>query len=157
MTTSLGVADAAPLLCHARVAATAAGGRAVGEELVLALSRAVRLRGARLLLCGIVAFASCASMPADPTPQRPRIGCVADSMAVQSSVPGKLMPRIVRVIGTYEHDDSQWMVIFADEYNGHWVPVDKRLVRFADCGREADAFRELFSAPASALPPGGNP
>jgi hypothetical protein len=59
-------------------------------------------------------FVSCASAPQpDPTPDRPRVGCRVDALGgAAMHVDGKLLPAVVRVIGTYEHDESHGRFCF---------------------------------------------
>jgi hypothetical protein len=90
----------------------------------------------------------CASVPRpDPTPDHPRVGCRVDSVGGPAMrVEGKLLPAVVRVIGTYEHNQDEWKVLLPGEQDvTKWVPIQKSLIRFVGCGSEVDAFNEVFS------------
>jgi hypothetical protein len=78
----------------------------------------------------------------EPTREHPKIGCITSTLRELASVAGKMLPEIVRVIGTYSSD--KWMVLRSGEFNErHWQPWPKEKIRFIGCGREADAFREI--------------
>ncbi len=104
----------------------------------------------------IVAQQAAAEKRGEATPQKQRLACIWPTSNEQAHVSGKLMPRVVRVIGTYPHQDSygreQLMVLPAGETNlKNWIPVPKDAVRFVGCGNEFSAFQELEAA-HSALP-----
>jgi hypothetical protein len=85
----------------------------------------------------------------DPTPEHPRIGCIPPTLRESGSRDGKLLPRIVRVIGTY--DAEHWKVLMPGVYDTtKWVPVPMTSVRYAGCGVEAEAFRQLITQPQGA-------
>lgn len=87
-------------------------------------------------LCG------CASAPlADPTPENPKLGCIPPTMDQQAHYSGRILPTIVRIIGTYEHDEDKWKVLMPGVYDAsRWVPVPKDQVKFINCGPEWHAI-----------------
>jgi hypothetical protein len=90
-----------------------------------------------------------AQTAADPTPKHPRVGCIPPTLRESGSVPGRLQPRIVRVIGTY--DAENWKVLMPGVYDtAKWVPVPMTSVRYVGCGVEAEAFRQLITQPQGA-------
>ena len=77
----------------------------------------------------------------EPSVSHPKVGCIVSTLDQESHVAGKLLPEIVRVIGTYEHNSDEWMVLRSGERNpAKWVPIPKSDVRFINCG-ESDASR----------------
>lgn len=128
-------------------------------DLVVRLT--IRILGPAAAILAISVLASCASAPrADPTPERPRVGCIADSPfpVRQKLSPGgsRLLPEIVRVIGvTSMEDGERWMIVRGGAYSAQacadpwdrerceWVPMEKEHIQFSGCGPEAEAVREV--------------
>jgi hypothetical protein len=119
----------------------------------------------------VVGIAGCASsrIASDPTPENPKVACLADSPlpAAQLSkrTGNRLVPEIVRLIGvTSAEDGERWMVVRGGFYdpakcagpNVHdrskcdWQPWPKEKVQTIGCGPEASAFKELQRASAEA-------
>ena len=94
------------------------------------------------------------SLRPDPTPERPWVGCIADSPFVPfvprqklSASGARMLPEVVRVIGTTSIEDGErWKVLRAGEFNvKNWQPWAKGKIQFAGCGPEAEAVREVMS------------
>jgi hypothetical protein len=93
----------------------------------------------------------CATAPElVPTPERPTIGCIADSPFIgrqkTSHEGNRLLPEIVRLIGmTSPEDGERWKVLRQGEQNpDNWQPWPKEKIQTGRaCGPEADAFREI--------------
>jgi hypothetical protein len=86
----------------------------------------------------------------DPTPDRPRVACIADSplpaMQLRKATGTRLLPEVVRVIGvTSGEDGERWKVLRAGEFDAtQWQPWPKEKIQFTGCGPEADASREVL-------------
>lgn len=78
----------------------------------------------------------------DPTPERPRIGCLMPTIEQQSQVPGKLLPEIVRVIGfTSAEDGHRAKILRAGQFDvTKWQPWPEKSIRYVGCGPEAEAY-----------------
>jgi hypothetical protein len=113
----------------------------------------------RVFVLFCVLASACASAPPPiPTPEKPRVGCIPATMKQQGSVPGRLLPETVYVIGmTSGADGERWMVIrgtylkgvcqgenLKDRHACPWLPYDMDAIKFMGCGRETDAFRDLL-------------
>ena len=138
-------------------------------DLVVRLT--IRILGPAAAIIAIVALASCTSAPRpDPTPEHPRVGCIADSpfpARQKLSLGGsRLLPEIVRIIGSTSLEDGErWMIVRGGAYSAQacadpwdrerceWLPYDKREIQTGGaCGPEADAHRDLMAASPSPVP-----
>lgn len=127
--------------------------------------------GALAFFVAILALAArCAVVPPDPTPDRPRVGCIADSplAPMQRRAPGgaRLLPEVVRVIGTTSFEDGErWMVIRGvyiaanckganvyDREKCDWQPFAREAIQFHGCGPEAAIAMDLMRAAESSQP-----
>jgi hypothetical protein len=115
-----------------------------------------------LLVCSFVAasllaLTGCASVAPDPSPEHPRVACIARGLGQLNPLTGgKVMPEIVRLIGrTSPEDGERWMVV-RGYYNRQacvsdlmgaecgWLPFHGDEIRIgAVCGPEAQAFIQL--------------
>src|SRR5581483_2855940 len=102
----------------------------------------------------------------DPTSDRPRIGCIADSPLPQAQIRnrqscGRVLPEIVRIVGTYldadgvpmldEYGNEQWKILRAGEFNPeHWQPWSKKKIQTMGCGPEGDALQLMLQPPQPA-------
>jgi hypothetical protein len=88
----------------------------------------------------------------DPTPDRPKVACIADSplpaMQLRKATGTRLLPEIVRVIGVTDGEDGErWKVLRSGEYDAtQWQPWPKEKIQFSGCGPEADAFAQVIAA-----------
>lgn len=103
-------------------------------------------------LVWVIGLGGCASaIPPDPTPERPRIACIADSplpaRQISKGSGNRLLPEIVRVIGvTTAEDGERWKVLRAGEFDPEkWQPWPKRKIQFHGCGPEAEAVKEVVA------------
>jgi hypothetical protein len=97
----------------------------------------------------LVVLVHCASGPGlDPTPERPKVGCILPTMRQQGQVQGKLLPEVVRIIGVTSFEDGQrYKVLRAGEFDtARWQPWEREKIRFNGCGMEVEAFRDLMRA-----------
>lgn len=94
-------------------------------------------------------MAGCGSThPIDPSPEHPRIGCIKPTQRQRIGVEGKILPEVVRIIGTTPPEDGErWKVLRSGEYDAtKWQPWSKESISFVGCGSEAAAFREVIGA-----------
>lgn len=76
-----------------------------------------------------VLFLRCASARLiDPTPEHPVTACIVETLEQRTR---GLVPLRVQIIGTYEHDESEWMAVYPD--SPRWVPIAKSSVTFVGC------------------------
>lgn len=93
------------------------------------------------LLTGVARCAMTALLLPDPTPEHPRVGCIADSpfeSRQKHTVEGnRILPEMVRVIGvTSAEDGERWKVLRAGERDPRaWQPWEKSRIQFYGCGR----------------------
>jgi hypothetical protein len=110
------------------------------------------------LLVLFVAASACASQPErEPTIDDPLMGCIMPTAAQRNSVPGKMMPEPVRIIGYTAIDDGhRLMVTRGPNFDpAKWEPHNDAEVyphdpgavhRGAICGPEVKALDDMFSA-----------
>jgi hypothetical protein len=103
-------------------------------------------------VAALLALSSCVTIEPEPTLERPWLRCIQPTAKQASTVPGKLQPEIVRVIGRYEHDSSKLMVLRQGEADPKkWLPMDEQLLSRVNCGAQMDAFKELAGKEGDSL------
>lgn len=115
--------------------------------------------GVLVYLTALLLPVRCSSVPVEPSPENPRVACIAKTpfAPFQKASPNgsRLLPEIVRVIGkTSPEDGERWKVVrgiyFADKCAGElvndldsceWLPFAQAEIQFVGCGPEADSIR----------------
>lgn len=118
------------------------------------MSNKLQLAAATLLLYMAIAITiitlwHCATLPPDPTPEHPLIGCIMPTLQQVSHSAGQPRPEVVKVIGETPIDDGKrWIVLRGPNFDPKkWEPHSKEEIVFGPrCGPEVDAFRNLFNA-----------
>ena len=91
---------------------------------------------ALLFLCLIFAAVTtgCGSARADPdpTPEKPKVGCLLATPDQQARVGGRILPETVLIIGTTSFEDGgRWKVVRAPDWNQEeWLPYANDAVHF---------------------------
>lgn len=78
----------------------------------------------------------------DPTPERPKVGCILATQKQQSQVSGRLMPEKVIVIGiTSAEDGERWKVLRGPDFAlDDWQPHDREAIHFGARCESGSAF-----------------
>jgi hypothetical protein len=93
---------------------------------------------------------SCSSADAarPPSPEHPKVGCIAPTLRQSGSHEGKILPEIVIVTGETPIDDgARWIVLRAPDFDPKkWEPHSKEEIVFGARCKAGRDLQEMFDA-----------